>query len=126
MPLTIELFLNRATSSDLQNWLVQKLDVSSPDALERMNALLAQDPKITSTRERLNAEIAKLKNIQRELRGLRLSDHPEPGDSGAEDKRGYNAIPGQNDLASNIRQRLGSSLGSSVACSGIGKANASG
>ena len=126
MPLTIELFLNRATSSDLQNWLVQKLYVSSPDALERMNALLAQDPKITSTRERLNAEIAKLKNIQRELRGLRLSDHPERGASGAEDKRGYNAIPGQNDLASNIRQRLGSSLGSSVACSGIGKANASG
>lgn len=76
MPSTIELFLNRAMCADLQTWLVQKLDVTGPDAQARMSALLVQDPKITSTRERLNAEISKLRSIQRELRGLAFSERP--------------------------------------------------
>ena len=76
IPLTIELSLNRALCTHLENWLVQKLDIGGLDAVDRLKALISQDPHITATREKLTAELSKLKDVQRELRSLRLLQYP--------------------------------------------------
>lgn len=58
---------------DLQNWLFQKIDFNGPNAPARMKAMLVQDPRLASMRERLTATKLELKSIHRELRGLKLS-----------------------------------------------------
>lgn len=70
VPLTIERSLNRAVCGELQKFLVQKLNFGGPDAPERLQALISQDPEFVARRARLEAEISKLKDIQNELRGL--------------------------------------------------------
>ena len=73
----LEIFLNRALCKDLQQWLFRKLQIGAQDAPRRLADLISQDPVITATRVRLEAEVAKLKDVQRELRNLGIY-----GDSG--------------------------------------------
>ena len=51
IPLTIEHSLNQALCSSLQMYLLQKLNIGSPDASERLGLLLAEDPEIVKERE---------------------------------------------------------------------------
>ena len=64
--------MNRDVCSDLQRWLIQKLDIGARDAPQRLAELISQDAEIMATRSKLEAECLKLKDIQKELRNLEI------------------------------------------------------
>ncbi|KAI0707439.1 P-loop containing nucleoside triphosphate hydrolase protein [Cerioporus squamosus] len=72
IPNTIQRDLVEDFVNSLQGYLLQKLEIGSADASQRLQTLLAEDPSIAQTRIRLQDKRRKLEEIRRQLENFRV------------------------------------------------------
>ncbi|KAI0689147.1 P-loop containing nucleoside triphosphate hydrolase protein [Cerioporus squamosus] len=72
IPITIQRDLVEDFVNSLQGYLLQKLEIGSADASQRLQKLLAEDPSIAQTRIRLQNQRRKLEKIRRHLENFRV------------------------------------------------------
>ncbi|RPD52277.1 hypothetical protein L226DRAFT_576779 [Lentinus tigrinus ALCF2SS1-7] len=72
VPNTIQRDLVEGFANSIQGYLLEKLDIGSADASQRLQELVAEDPTIAETRKRLLDRRSKLEKIRRELENFRV------------------------------------------------------
>lgn len=72
MPNTIQRDLVEGLANSLQGYLLEKLEIGSADASQRLQQLLAEDPSVAQKRKELQEQRTKLEEIKRQLENFRV------------------------------------------------------
>ena len=59
-------------ANSLQGYLLEKLEIGSADASQRLQQLLAEDPSVAQKRKELQEQRTKLEEIKRQLENFRV------------------------------------------------------
>ena len=72
MPNTIQRDLVEGLANSLQGYLLEKLEIGSADASQRLQQLLAEDPSVAQKRKELQEQRTNLEEIKRQLENFRV------------------------------------------------------
>ena len=72
MPNTIQRDLVEGLANSLQGYLLEKLEIGSADASQRLQQLLAEDPSVAQKRKELQEQRINLEEIKRQLENFRV------------------------------------------------------